>query len=171
MDLADIGLFIFPLFALAMVVAAVSDLLTMTISNRLSLVLLAGFVLLFPLTGQPIAAAGMHVASGGVVLAVCFVCFALGWIGGGDAKFAAAVALWLGWDFLLEFALTAAIFGGVLTIGILVFRRQMLPAFTLGVPWVERLHDTRSGVPYGIALAAAALTIYPHTVWIRIVSG
>ena len=29
--------------------------------------------------------------------------------------------------------------------------------------WLARLHDRQSGVPYGIALAGAALAIYPET--------
>jgi prepilin peptidase CpaA len=35
----------------------------------------------------------------------------------------------------------------------------------VGLPWVERLHCSDSGVPYGIVLAAAALVVYPHTEW------
>lgn len=168
MTLANFGIVIFPLFAIAMIYAAASDLLTMTIPNWLSLAVLAGFLVLFPITGQPIADAGMHLAAGAVVLAVCFGCFAFGWIGGGDAKFASVVALWLGWDYLVEFLVTSAVYGGVLTLAILVFRRQMLPAFALRLPWIERLHDSHAGVPYGIALAAAALSIYPHTPWLHL---
>ena len=32
-------------------------------------------------------------------------------------------------------------------------------------PWIQRLHAKGGGVPYGIALAAAALAIYPKTGW------
>ena len=49
-----------------------------------------------------------------------FAMFALGWIGGGDAKLAAAIALWLGWGALLDYSLSAAIYGGALTIVILL---------------------------------------------------
>jgi prepilin peptidase CpaA len=34
--------------------------------------------------------------------------------------------------------------------------------------WLVRLHDSRTGVPYGIALAAAALVIYPNTAWLNL---
>jgi Flp pilus assembly protein protease CpaA len=63
-------------------------------------------------------------AAGAVVLAIGFACFAFGWIGGGDAKFAAVIALWLGLGHVLEFLVTSAVFGGVLTIAILTFRRS-----------------------------------------------
>ena len=88
---------LFALFPLAMAFAAASDLLTMTISNKLVVALVVGFVLLAPLTGMDWQTFGMHWAAGGIVLVGAFLFFAVGWIGGGDAKFAAAVALWLGW--------------------------------------------------------------------------
>jgi prepilin peptidase CpaA len=166
---AILGYLLFAFFPLAMAFAALSDLFTMTISNRLSLALLAGFVILFPLTGADFQTFGMHLLAGAVVLAITFACFAIGWIGGGDAKFATGIALWLGWGSLLDFVLTSAIFGGVLTMVLLVFRKGMvLPAGASSPAWLERLHDSRAGVPYGIALAAAALMIYPDTIWMRL---
>ncbi|MCC7000494.1 MAG: prepilin peptidase, partial [Deltaproteobacteria bacterium] len=91
--------------------------------------------------------------------------FARGWIGGGDAKLAAATALWFGWEHLYEYVLYASLFGGVLTVVLLQFRKYALPAGLVGREWVERLHQPRGGVPYGIALAAAALLVYPSTIW------
>jgi prepilin peptidase CpaA len=159
---------LFALFPLAMTVAALSDLATMTISNKLSLALIAGFLALAPLTGMDWHAFGLHLASGGAVLAVSFFFFAMGWIGGGDAKFAAAAAMWIGWVHLLEFVGLAAVFGGILTFAILTLRRSVLPAFVIRQPWVQRLHDEKAGVPYGVALAAAGLAVYPETIWIRL---
>ncbi|MGO9049454.1 MAG: hypothetical protein ACLQFW_21670 [Xanthobacteraceae bacterium] len=40
-----------------------------------------------------------------------------------------------------------------------------MPQVLVGLPWAERLHRSDSGVPYGIALVAAALVVYPHTAW------
>jgi prepilin peptidase CpaA len=166
-----IGQLLFVLFPLAMAYAAASDLITMTIANWLSLALVGAFLLLIPVVGLDTATVGSHFAAAGVVLAASFTCFAFGWIGGGDAKFASAVALWLGWAHLLDFLLTASIFGGGLTLLILSFRSIMLPAFAMRQPWLERLHDQRSGVPYGLALSAAALVIYPDTVWMALATG
>jgi prepilin peptidase CpaA len=166
---STVGYVAFALFPLAMAFAALSDLFTMTISNKVSLALLAGFVILFPLTGADFHTFGTHLLAGGVVLTATFLCFAIGWIGGGDAKFASAIALWVGWSHVLDFVLTSAIFGGVLTMVLLVFRKRMvLPASTTSPEWLERLHDSRAGVPYGIALAAAAMAIYPDTIWMKI---
>ncbi len=155
----------FIVFPLGMAYGAASDLLTMTIPNRLILGLLAAFCVLAPLTGMPWQALGLHVAAGALVLAVAFVCFAMGWIGGGDAKLAAVTALWLGWEHTVMYIALASVFGGVLTLVLLTFRAQVLPAFVIRQPWVQRLHDPKSGVPYGLALAAGGLAVYPHTVW------
>jgi prepilin peptidase CpaA len=57
------------------------------------------------------------------------------------------------------------VFGGLLTVALLQFRTAPLPAWLASQDWVERLHRKDGGVPYGIALAAAALAIYPDTVW------
>jgi prepilin peptidase CpaA len=153
------------LFPALMAFAASSDLLTMTISNRLSLALAGGFFLLTLITGMSLGAIGMHLAAAALVLTVCFGFFSMGWIGGGDAKLAAATALWFGFDFLLDYLIYASLFGGVLTILLIQFRRLPLPGPLARQAWILRLHDAGGGVPYGIALAAAALTVYPKTGW------
>ena len=153
------------LFPALMAFAASSDLLTMTISNRLSLALAGGFFVLTLFTGMSLHAFGMHLAAAAVVLVTAFVFFSRGWIGGGDAKLAAATALWFGFDYLLDYLIYASLFGGALTLAIIQFRKLPLPAALARQGWIVRLHDTEGGVPYGIALAAAALAVYPKTGW------
>jgi prepilin peptidase CpaA len=155
------------LFPAMMAFAASTDLFTMTISNRVSLILAAGFLALAALDGMPVVEIGSHLAAGFVVLAVGFVFFYRGWMGGGDVKLAAATALWLGWGHLYEYLLYASLLGGVLTLFILEFRKRTLPPVLANQPWVARLHEPAGGVPYGIALAAAALLVYPSTVWMN----
>ncbi|AXK82797.1 peptidase [Pseudolabrys taiwanensis] len=155
-----IRLLVFPAL---MAFAASSDLLTMTISNRLSLALAAAFFIVAVTTGMPLAVVGMHLAAAAVVLVVSFGFFTQGWIGGGDAKLAAATALWFGFDHLLPYLLYASVFGGALTLLILQFRKLPLPAVLARQAWIQRLHETEGGIPYGIALAASALAIYPAT--------
>jgi len=153
------------LFPALMAFAASSDLLTMTISNRLSLALAGGFALVALITGMSLAAVGMHVAAAALVLAIAFGFFTQGWIGGGDAKLAAATALWFGFEHLMDYMIYAAMFGGVLTILLLQFRKLPLPGLLARQPWIQRLHERGGGVPYGIALAGAAMLVYPHTGW------
>jgi len=157
-----IRLFLFPAL---MAFAASSDLFTMTISNRLSLALTGAFFLLTIVTGMSLGAIGMHLAAGALVLTVCFFFFSMGWIGGGDAKLAAATALWFGFDYLMDYLVYASLFGGVLTLALIQFRKLPLPAVLARQTWILRLHEHGAGIPYGIALAAAALAVYPHTGW------
>jgi prepilin peptidase CpaA len=148
------------LFPLGMAFAASSDLLTMRISNKLVLLLVAVFAILAVIVGLSIEQIAMHVACALVVLAVGFALFAFGWIGGGDAKLAAATTLWLGFGLTLPYLVYAALLGGVLTLLILALRHLPLTPFIARYRWLERLHDRKSGVPYGIALALAGLLTY-----------
>lgn len=157
------------LFPALMAFAAASDLFTMTISNRVSLALAAGFLALALLSGMGFHDILTHIGAGLTVLAVAFACFAMGWIGGGDAKVAAAAALWFGFGHLLNYLLYASLFGGALTLLLLQFRQWPLPYALAGQPWLLRLHAKESGIPYGIALAIGALMIYPETEWIKAV--
>jgi prepilin peptidase CpaA len=157
------------LFPALMAFAAASDLFTMTISNRVSLALAAGFLLLAAATGMGIYDILMHLGAGATVLTVAFACFAMGWIGGGDAKVAAGAALWFGFGHLLNYLIYASLFGGALTLLLLQFRQWPLPYALTGQTWLLRLHAKDSGIPYGIALAIGALTIYPETDWIKAV--
>ena len=157
------------LFPALMAFAAASDLFTMTISNRVSLALAAGFLTLALLSGMGLYDFLSHVGAGAAVLTVAFACFAMGWIGGGDAKVAAGAALWFGFGHLLNYLVYASLFGGALTLLLLQFRQWPLPYMFAGQAWLLKLHAKESGIPYGIALAIGALTIYPETDWIRAV--
>jgi prepilin peptidase CpaA len=155
------------LFPTMMAFAASSDLVTMTISNRVSLALIAGFFVLALATGMNISVVGSHVGACLLVLGFAFFFFARGWIGGGDAKLAAATALWLGFDQLLSYLLVVSVLGGFLTLAILRFRLSPLPDALAGQDWLLRLHRLDGGIPYGIALAAGALLVYPDTLWMK----
>lgn len=153
-------------FPATMAYAAASDLVSMTISNRLCLLLAATFALCAALLGLSWSEIGWHLAAGMLVLTVCFGFFAAGWMGGGDAKLAAATALWFGFEQLMPYLAFAAMGGGVLTLAIVYYRRSPLPAVTAGWSWARRLHSPNEGVPYGIALAFSALFVLPETaIW------
>jgi prepilin peptidase CpaA len=157
------------LFPALMAFAAASDLFTMTISNRVSLLLAGGFLMLAVASGMGPTDILLHVGAGAVVLAIAFFCFAMGWVGGGDAKIAAAAALWFGFAHLMNYLLYASLFGGALTLLLVQFRQWPLPYALAGQPWLLRLHAKESGIPYGIALAIGALMIYPETEWVKAV--
>lgn len=159
------------LFPIGMAFAASSDLLTMRISNKLVLLLVAAFCIVALATNLPLQQFAMHVMCALTVLAVGFVLFALRWIGGGDAKLAAATALWLGFGLTLPYLAYAAILGGVLTLAILALRRLPLMPILSRYGWLERLYNPKSGVPYGIALAIAGLLTYSNSALFERLTG
>lgn len=158
-----IGKFALLLFPLMMAFAASSDLLTMRISNRVVLLLVAIFCAVAVGINMSPEEFGLHVACATTVLIVAFAFFALGWIGGGDAKLAAATTFWLGFGVTLPYLLYASLIGGMMTLFILVARRWPLPGFMSRIDWIDRLHNQKTGIPYGIALAIAGLLTYSDT--------
>ena len=148
--------------------AGVADLTTMKIRNAVVLFLVATYAVLAPAAGIGLAQIGSSAGFAAIVLAGAFAFFSMGWIGGGDAKLAAVVALWLGPDHAVAYLLYTAIFGSLLTVAILRFRAVLLPAPCLSVAWIMRLHAPKSGVPYGVAIASAALYVFPRTQWMTV---
>ena len=157
-------------FPAAMAFAGAMDLLTMTIPNRITVGIAAAFFVAAPLMGLPFDQIVMHVGAGLLVLAASIAVFALGGFGGGDAKLLSAAALWIGFDLLLPFLAYVTIFGGVLALLVLYYRR--LPVLGVRAPeWAMALHRPGSGIPYGIAIAASALMIFPLTPWVVVSVG
>lgn len=146
-----------------MAFAAAMDMLTMTIPNRVSLVLIGAFFVaayFAGLTGKQVLE---HLGTGLLVFAICFVLFALGVFGGGDAKLLAASSLWIGFEQLLPYVLGVSIAGAVLAL-VMLYARKYFPEGSVSAPrWVLRLQARESGMPYGLAIAASALWIYPKT--------
>ncbi len=155
---------IFVVFPFCMLFAAISDMLSMTIANRVPLLLAGVFLVVAPLTGMDWAAFAWHLAAGSLVLCVTFGLFAMGGMGGGDAKLLAATALWLGFGFcLVQYLVASAILGGFLTLGILASRKSTLAVFTSHSVFLRHFADEKTGVPYGIALGIGGLLTYPDS--------
>ena len=143
--------------------AAGWDIASFTIPNFLQLALIGAFAAFVISAGLSPAVIGGHLLAGFVGLAIGFTLFALGFVGGGDAKLFACVVLWMGFHNLLDYALIAAVMGGGLSLLILTMRSLPLPVFLGAQPWISRLHDAKGGIPYGVALAAGAFLILPQT--------
>jgi prepilin peptidase CpaA len=160
-------IFVFPF---AMAFAAATDLFTMTIPNRLTLGLGVAFFLLAPIAGLGWQDILSHMSAGAAMLLAGILLFSLGWLGGGDAKLLAAASLWLGFDQLAMFLTYTAAFGGALALAILAYRGTPVSVFPLP-GWAARLHTKGEGMPYGVAIAAGALFVYPATSWYAAFTG
>jgi len=135
------------LLAILLVVAAVIDVRTFTISNKLNLAvaLLAPlFWLSIALPLWPNVAVQLAVAAG--VFALFAAAFYAGMMGGGDVKLAAALALWLSPASTLKFLVLMSLAGGVVTLVALALHRA-------------RGRAGRPEIPYGVAIAFGGLAI------------
>ncbi len=112
-----------------MVFAAFTDLLSMTIPNRLMFALAAGFFVVAPLIGLGWADIGTHIAVALAAFALGLTLFWLGWIGGGDVKLFVATSLWVGPQLIVAYSLYASALGGMgLALILLFWRALRLPA-------------------------------------------
>lgn len=152
-------------FPMLLIWAAMADLVTMKIGNRLVATLLVAYAVLAPLAGIGLHHLALSAAMAALVFFVAFAIFVLGWVGGGDAKLATITALWLGADHVLMYVVYTALIGGALTLALLVFRRALIPGSWYHRTWIARLHAGETGVPYGVALATAGLLVFPETAW------
>ena len=135
------------LLALLLIVAAVIDMRTFTISNWLN----AAVALLAPLYWLSVGLdpwPGMVIQLGvaAAVFALFAVTFFIGMMGGGDVKLAAALALWFAPADTLKFLVIMSLAGGVLTLVVLSWHRL-------------RKRPGRPEIPYGVAIAFGGLAI------------
>jgi prepilin peptidase CpaA len=135
------------ILAVLLVVAAVIDTRTFTISNKLNatVALLAPvYWLAVGLDPWPGMAIQIGVAIG--VFLLFALAFAVGMMGGGDVKLAAALALWFPLGATIKFLVLMSVAGGVLTVLVLIAHRL-------------RGREGRPEIPYGVAIAFGGLAI------------
>jgi prepilin peptidase CpaA len=154
------ALFLLP-FPLLLAAAALKDLTSFTIPNKIPLALLATFPVAALACGLPLATVAQHGAVGLAALVAGMGLFAFRIIGGGDAKLLAAVALWLGWPALSSFLIVTVLAGGALSLGLITLRRAQFRHLVLaGPPWVAKLAEPGEGAPYGVAIAVGAMAAF-----------
>ncbi len=157
-----IPLFIIAVFAGCMLAASWNDMTSMTIPNWISVVLFVGFLIVAPLVWQGWANFGTHILVGLVCFAAGILMFALGWMGGGDAKLLAATSFWWVWADLAYYLFYTALAGGALAL-FLLLGRQFLPVRLMTTDWMHRLFKDEKRMPYGLALAFGALVTLPRS--------
>ncbi|MDR6103840.1 prepilin peptidase CpaA [Agrobacterium larrymoorei] len=154
---------VFLLLPFCLAFAAFTDLFTMTIPNRISIILVCSFLIVAPLSGMTVGTVGSGLLAAIAVFSGCFALFALNVMGGGDAKLLTASALWFGLNSSLTlFLISVALVGGVLTLAILFLRSKSENIVATGIPVPDSLLVAQK-VPYGIAIAIGGLLTYPET--------
>jgi prepilin peptidase CpaA len=168
------------LVAALLVWGAVADVRTARIPNRL---VLAGLVLApaAALAGGGVAGLGAALAAAGIAFAIGFAGFAIGAIGGGDAKFLVVGAALVGLPELVPFLLAAGALGGLLAVGTIVWQRRGIEATVMTADLAKNMatlgrkgyrgrlgEEGRLAVPYGVAIAGGALIVQftPFAEWV-----
>ena len=133
--------------AIGLVFAAITDIRSRTISNRLNIAIVIGAPLFWWSSGMalwPDVAWQIGVAVG--VFAILCAMFAAGMMGGGDVKLLTALALWIEPNLFLQLLIVMAIAGGVLTIVMAAYH------------FLQNTKD-RLAIPYGVAIAFGGLWV------------
>jgi prepilin peptidase CpaA len=153
------------IFPVLVVIGGLRDLTTFIIPNWISAVLALAFLPAALACGLSPAELGLHLGIGSAGFVVGVAMFALGWIGGGDAKLFAASSLWFGWPAAGVFVLATSMAGGALAVFLLAMRTDWVRAHTpLSVPpWTHRLMESGGPAPYGVAIACGALFAFPSS--------
>lgn len=155
------------LFTAANFRVAITDMTKMKIENGIILTMLAGYFILASIAGVNLASMAEDSLIALCVLVAGFILFMTGAVGAGDVKLAAVTALWMGPALTIPYIVYSAIAGGILTITIVAMRQFPLPSLVKGQSWAKKLHHKQTGIPYGVALAVAALILMPEADWFR----
>ena len=139
----------------AMAVVIYTDLTTRQIHNKLIVLLLGLYAPLVIASGGGLAVLLSGVLAALPVLVLGFLCFSLGWMGGGDAKLMPVSVLWLGPALGIWYLLVGALLGAMLTLGLLLYRRVASTGPT---------DDPE--IPYGPALALSGALMFLQSWWV-----
>lgn len=129
--------------------AAVNDLRERIIPDRLNIAVALLAFGWWAASGFGASAIGVQLLAALLVFGLFAGLFAIGMIGGGDVKLLGALALWLPPLLLIKTLVLMALAGGVLSIAMLAWR-------------FARRTGEAGEVPYGVAIAAAALFVVTH---------
>jgi prepilin peptidase CpaA len=148
-----------------LVLCAAWDLYKLKIPNVFTVALALLFVIAAGVSGGSVGWLG-HIVAGGAVFAFGALLFRFGYVGGGDVKLSAVMALWMGTGLIAPFLLLTAAFGllaalvlRVVAPVVFAVAARLLPA---SFPAVPRVLQPGAGIPYGVPLAAAGILLVPR---------
>ena len=133
--------------AIALVIAAFTDLRARRIDNWLNLAIALGAPLFWWSSGLALwPDVAWQLGMAGVTFAVLAGLFALGAMGGSDVKLLTALALWISPLWFLKLLVMMALVGGALTI-------------LFGGWHIARRQRDKVAIPYGVAISSAGLWV------------
>jgi prepilin peptidase CpaA len=162
----DVAVYAFEmLFVFCVVYAMITDYRTLRIPNTISIVLALAFFPFALIAGPQAIPLLQHLGLAALIFGLLFLCFAFGWMGGGDVKLAGAIMLWVGPSQGVDFVLLFAVLGAALALGLWSLRHALLQ-FPLieSVPVLSKFSGwARGGMcPYALPIGVAALIVAPE---------
>ncbi|MGP1256812.1 MAG: A24 family peptidase [Kiloniellales bacterium] len=154
-DLAQLSLLA---AALALVIAAGSDVRRYMIPDTCSLVLLAGFFV-YALSGATQGAWPLHLAVAVLVFLAGIGVFAAGLAGGGDVKLFAATALWAGPDLLAGLVVVMSLAGGLLAMAVLSRTWLLRRVSPVSADQSAEASIAQQPIAYGLAIAVGGFFV------------
>ncbi len=144
--------------------AIVSDFTRLVIPNWIVIALVSAFAVFAAVRMEP-GSILVHIAVAAIVLLFFLGFFLVGWVGGGDVKLIAAIALWMGPEKASLFVMLTALLGSLLALALLQIKKHghragAAPGSTWGSTWLlQRLRvlAEQGRCPYGVAIGVAAL--------------
>jgi len=170
------------ILASLLLIGAAIDIRSRRLPNWLTAAVAALFIPYAIIASHPVDWFGVFTVVG-ITFVIGFTLFAFNLMGGGDVKLISGLALWAGPDFIALFILTTGLAGGLMSLGILLFRHLVnhpliggswqyltllmadrlglaLPAGQMGGDESKSESDPSAGsLPYGVAIAAGGLTV------------
>jgi len=152
-------------------IAGVCDYFTLKIPNWLNITIAVAVIPFVILAEMPIEVFAWHVVAGILTFIIAYIMFAFGLFGGGDAKMLAACALWIGWDGMFNFSVYIVIAGGLLGLALTAWKWLATKQDSEGFAWARGfITEKQLQLPYGIAIAASGIIVFPATWWMQQIS-
>lgn len=161
----DVTVFAIAIWVITLAAAAISDLRAFRISNMFPAIIIVLFVALHTAAGftSALLPNALHFL---LALTIGMVLFGRGWIGGGDAKLYAAVALWFDWNGAIALIFLTTFSGLLLAIAFVVGRMLGIRRNRQNDEKPKSKMERR--IPYGVAISLGAVFAAAWIGWAKV---
>lgn len=145
------------------ILACVSDVRSLRIPNLYSIIVIGAFAVAFAAAPESFGKLSAHLLSLVIIFLITYIMFVFGLMGGGDAKFGSALALWVGLPGIVSYVFWMTLMGGLIAALSLLIKNKKPFANPAAGSWVAQVQEGRNAVPYGIAISFGAWAALLHT--------
>ncbi|MBL8713004.1 MAG: prepilin peptidase [Alphaproteobacteria bacterium] len=142
--------------------ACVSDATSLRIPNLYSVIVLAAFAVACVASPEVFNPLWKHFLALAIIFIVTYLMFVAGMMGGGDSKFASALAIWIAAQGVMVFVFWMAVAGGVIGVLTLWMKKKKPFKNPRDGGWVAAAQKGENKIPYGIAISFGAWMALLH---------